>query len=323
MSDELVKQEPATLMKSSDPAIAFHMQWNRYMEIARTVAKAGMLNKNWDSAEKIMMGFMKCHELGLPVMTGITSMFVVNGKVSIEVNLMRAIIDSSGECEKKEITEGEGFCKVFTRRKKDGQEFTSMFTIAEARTAKLLDKDNWKYYPKDMLRARAEAINYRQQFSHLLYGMVYTPDELSTIDVYQPDGSVVVVSYDEGAEFKRINEKLREMSQKPNLYTPDDIMQYMLNNAPDIDKMSEQKRASLMFTYHGIVKKFGEKYVIARHSESNPKSSTDTASNSGTEFGAIRTPDGASGATDESVNSSTATETKTPSGATENVVGKG
>jgi len=279
MSDIVKSEQNAVVL--NDPALIFHQQWAKWEQIATTVYKAQMLNKVWDSPAKIMMGFMKCHELGLPAMTGISAMYIVNGKVGLEVNLMRAIIDASGQCVEKKITESDGLCRVYTKRK-DGQEFTSLFTIQDARTAGLMTKDNWKSYPKDMLRARAEAINYRQQFSHLLHGLVYTPEELGAPVVINETGEVIVpaeIVFDEKLEFERINNQLRKYIE--NKSTPiEDIKQFIEVNLSDIEKLPDNKKRLIMNTYNMIAKKHGDQYVIVGlHQQEKPAESTTESAN--------------------------------------------
>lgn len=55
---------------------------------------------------------------------------------------------------------------------------TSEFTIEDARRAGLLDKDNWKRYPRSMLFARALTAGARWYTPDLFDGPAYTPDEL-------------------------------------------------------------------------------------------------------------------------------------------------
>jgi hypothetical protein len=57
------------------------------------------------------------------------------------------------------------------------EEVTGSFTIEEAKNADLLKKDNWKFYPKRMLKARAVSYAVRDLFPDIFAG-VYAPDEI-------------------------------------------------------------------------------------------------------------------------------------------------
>lgn len=71
------------------------------------------------------------------------------------------------------------------------QKVKSSFTISDAKAAELLDKTNWKRYPKRMLDARAYAIGAREIADDFLNG-IYTPDELGANSFIDDNGREIV-----------------------------------------------------------------------------------------------------------------------------------
>lgn len=281
MEQSLTKSGENSIVQRTDPTMVFYQEWNKWQVIATEVYKSQMLSSSWKSPSAVMLGFMKCHELGIPAMTGIMGMYYINGKVSLEINLQNAIIERSGERAEMKIDEGEGFCKIHIKRK-DGMEYTSSFTTEDMRKANLQNKDNWKNYQKDMLRARAFAIVNRVLFSHLLYGMNYVPEELGAVTTYTDGGEEIVIAekvFDESVEFPRINTALQNFSKtKPTI---DELKMFWEINGPDIEKMSDTKRGLLTTMYNRIAKQFGEDYVIKRTSEQAPTDATIITESSG------------------------------------------
>jgi hypothetical protein len=108
---------------------------------------------------------------------------------------MAALVWGSGKCERLDIVESTSeICRVVAQRK-GGVAFEAKFTMAEARNIKygrenriLAEKDNYRNYGVDMLRARATARACRAVFPDILFGC-YIPDEIEeTIVPTEPRG---------------------------------------------------------------------------------------------------------------------------------------
>lgn len=113
-------------------------------------------------------------ELGLPPATSLRVIHVIEGRASLSADLMAGLAMQSGVSLEYLQNDNVG-CKIrWTRGKSTG---IVMFTIDDARTAGLLNKDNWKKYPAAMLSARATARAARQAAPDRLAGC-YTPDEI-------------------------------------------------------------------------------------------------------------------------------------------------
>ena len=148
--------------------------------VAMTVAKSGLFGAK--TPEQAFVAIATGMELGLKPMQALRNIVVVQGRPTFSADGGFAVVRNHPEYggirwEKQDDKEAR--C-VITRVSKGGQlkeEFPGSFTIKEAATAGLANKDNWKNYPARMLRARALSYACRDAFPDVLNGL-YTPDEI-------------------------------------------------------------------------------------------------------------------------------------------------
>lgn len=125
------------------------------------------------SVPKTTAAILYARELGLPPMTGLASIHVVNGRPGISAELMRAMVLDAGH-EYRIRANTNDVCRIAGRRKADRddpdawQEFS--FTRAEAQTAGLAGKDTYKFWGSDMLLARASTRMCRAIFTDVIKG---------------------------------------------------------------------------------------------------------------------------------------------------------
>ena len=149
--------------------------------VALTVAKSGLFGAK--TPEQAFVAIATGMELGLKPMQALRNIVVVQGRPTFSADGGFAVVRNHPEYggirwEKQDDKEAR--C-VITRVSKGGQlkeEFPGSFTIKEAATAGLANKDNWKNYPARMLRARALSYACRDAFPDVLNGL-YTPDEIA------------------------------------------------------------------------------------------------------------------------------------------------
>ena len=118
-------------------------------------------------------------EIGLPEMTALNELYVVNGSVGMSGKAMMSLIFRAGHIIKMSLSPDEGRAHAwrrdpFTHELIDMGEFT--FTREDAETAGLIDKDNYKGYPTDMLGWKAVARAVRFAFPDVIMG--YLPGEI-------------------------------------------------------------------------------------------------------------------------------------------------
>lgn len=123
-----------------------------------------------------------CLEAGLHLSTANTGLYIVNGKLAVQSNVIAAKLRQhpNYDYEIKEHTDKVCTIEIWRlgRSGEWGIAGVSTFTIEEARKADLLKKDVWMHYPKNMLFGRALTNGYRW-YAPDVFGMpLYIPEEL-------------------------------------------------------------------------------------------------------------------------------------------------
>lgn len=143
---------------------------------AQMVVASDLCPRGFKKPEQVMLALEAGAELGLRPFQSLQALAVINGKVSIYGDALKAIVEASPECEYiVETVEGEGekmiaCCKA--KRRNRPQECIRFFTYQDAKLAGLLGKDTYKQFPKRMFQMRARSYCLRDQFADLLCGLV-------------------------------------------------------------------------------------------------------------------------------------------------------
>lgn len=150
------------------------------MDMARVFSESGFFPAARDAAKacvKILAG----RELGLGPVASMQNIHCFDGKVTLGVHVMAALIKRSGRYDYHVTAATREQCIIeyfdVTGGSAGGSMGTSSFTIEEAKAAGLMGKDNWKKYPEDMLYSRAMARGARRYCPDVFMGAAYTPEE--------------------------------------------------------------------------------------------------------------------------------------------------
>jgi hypothetical protein len=138
-------------------------------------------NKPADILSAVLIG----KELGIQPMEAISSLYLVNGTVSMSGKLMSALVHRAGHQLEVHITKTKSTVTCF-RRQPDGElmEVGSIsFGAEEAKLAGLDQKDTYLAYPTIMWTWRAISQACRIYFADVLSGVAYVPEE---VDVEAP-----------------------------------------------------------------------------------------------------------------------------------------
>ena len=160
---------------------------------ATAVIASGLAPKSFRTPEAVLIAVQMGAEVGLKPMQSLQNIAVINGRPSLWGDAMKALVESSPECEYiQEYTEGSGdaltaVCEAKRRGRPNPS--TERFSVRDARLAGLWGKAGpWMQYPARMLKLRARGFALRDQFPDLLCGMVsaeeagdYPQAELPTI----------------------------------------------------------------------------------------------------------------------------------------------
>lgn len=129
----------------------FTTDLSEQFKMASLLAKSGILSKDLNTPEKLFLLLQQGKELGLQPMQSLNNIYVVNGKTAISAKMMLSLAIKAGITyrfvEWTDLT-----CKMIFKRGEWEMEID--YTMEEAKKANLTWKDNWKSYPKEMLKSR-------------------------------------------------------------------------------------------------------------------------------------------------------------------------
>ncbi len=150
-------------------------------KIARTEFVPGGLRGKPDAiAACVLFG----HELGIPPMASLSKIHVIDGRPAMAAELMRATVLREGhEVWFEDTTTTRA--TVCARRKEWPEDRVTRvtWTMDDARKAGLDGRQNWRKYPRAMLKARASSEICRDVFPDVLGGISYSIEELDDGDV--------------------------------------------------------------------------------------------------------------------------------------------
>jgi len=112
-------------------------------------------------------------ELGVPPMTSLANIHVIQGKPGLSALVMRALIQSKGH-DWQDVHVSDTRVVVRGRRKGESEWTEASFTADQAAKAKIMLGG----YPQDKLYARATARLARRKFADVIAGMPYSAEEL-------------------------------------------------------------------------------------------------------------------------------------------------
>lgn len=143
------------------------------------LVKSGFLPPSIKSVEQAVAVALKGFELGLPIMTSYSHINIIQGKPTISAELMLALIYR--DCQGCVITfvKIEDDCCILEAARPGGKPHTFKYDTTDAKYAGLLNRSQWKQYPRAMFRSRCVSEMARTLFPDAIMGCSYTPEELS------------------------------------------------------------------------------------------------------------------------------------------------
>lgn len=135
------------------------------------------------TAEEAAIKLLFCWENGLPLTAANNGLYIVNGRIAAQTNIIAAQLRRHPDYDYEviEVTD-KGATVAILRRNSKGEMAEigrASFTEADASRAGLLAKDNWKGYPDDLYFARALSRAQRRYAPDVFMQPVYTPEELN------------------------------------------------------------------------------------------------------------------------------------------------
>jgi hypothetical protein len=176
---DLVKSEARQLVRNIDDLA----------RVSKLLADSGYFTDARDAAQcgvKVLAGL----EMGIGAFSSMAGIHVIKGKPSIGAGLMAAAVKRSGKYNYRVTKHTASECVIdfFERGEPCG---TSSFSMDDAKAAGLVNNDNWKRAPRNMLFARALSNGVRWYAPDVFDVSTYVPEELGA-DV-DDEGNVVRV----------------------------------------------------------------------------------------------------------------------------------
>lgn len=166
--------------------------WAAMRDIANTLAKTEFVPRNMQHRpDAVLAAILYGRSLNLHASQALQQIAVINGRPTMSAELMMAKIREAGHSIVISAESDEAVT-ITARRADTGDMHTETWSIEQAKQAGLTGKDNWKQYPKAMLRARAISATARLLFPDALLGISYTPEEAQSIravEVIEGNGS--------------------------------------------------------------------------------------------------------------------------------------
>jgi hypothetical protein len=154
--------------------------------LAQGLSRSGLIRKELQGKpDDCAVIILTSLELGVPLMTGLRQIAVINGKPFLESSLMQAICYGHPDiCEYiRPVSRGDAGAVWEAKRRGYDEPMVGEFTRADAERAGLLSKQGvWQQYARDMMSHRALARACRAAFPDLVGG-IYVSGEYDVLDV--------------------------------------------------------------------------------------------------------------------------------------------
>lgn len=145
--------------------------------MAQAVAQSGLFGMK--SPEQAMALMLVAQAEGLHPATAARDYHVIQGRPALKADAMLARFMQAGGKVKWSSYTGE--CVKATFSHPQGGEVEVEWTLAQAKSIGLANKETWRQYPRQMLRARVVSEGIRTVFPGVAVG-VYTPEEVADFE---------------------------------------------------------------------------------------------------------------------------------------------
>lgn len=160
------------------PSVAFEHQ----CRMAEAFANSGLFGiKNADQALALMA---LCEAEGLHPAIAVRDYHIIQGKPALKADAMMARFQSAGGRVKWTAMSDDRVCGEFSHPAGGTVEID--WDVKRATTAGFWGKDNWKKFPRAMLRARVISEGIRSVFPGVVVG-TYTPEEVADFEPVKPE----------------------------------------------------------------------------------------------------------------------------------------
>lgn len=164
------------------------------LELGKVFAESGVFPDIKSAAQgyiKILAG----KELGLSPMQSLNSFFFVAGRLGIISQAMAALVKKSGKYDYRIISHTDQECEIEFSKISEDKEIIigkSKFDIKMAAKAGIVNKDNWKNYPMNMLFARSLMNGVRWYCPDAVSAFTYSVEELEDLNFLKKEEIITI-----------------------------------------------------------------------------------------------------------------------------------
>ncbi len=167
--------------------------WQTMCNQANVLVKSGFLPSSIKNAEQAIAIMMKGHEVGFPPMQAFSHINIIQGKPCTSAEAQLALIYKNCPGAKINFIKLDNTgCEIEASRP-NGKPTIFKFEQEDAKLAGLLNKDNWKKFPRAMYRSRAVSEMARSMFPDSIMGLSYTPEEINPDFEVDDNGQTIVI----------------------------------------------------------------------------------------------------------------------------------
>lgn len=161
-------------------AIAAPIEWDRELRGAGYLIRSGLCPKDVRTPEAALFIILAGRDLGLSPVAALRNIHIIQGKVELSADMQLSLFASrGGRFQWKQVSETEATIELHAPWLLAPH--ISKWTMEDARRAGLANGDNWKKYPKAMLRSRAITSGLKDIGFDATAG-VYAPGEMDGSD---------------------------------------------------------------------------------------------------------------------------------------------
>lgn len=180
----MTEQSTALALHTEHSALQLAYEPRNFAELKDaciTLFQSRLLPKAITSVEAAVYIAVRGRELGLSLGQSFAAIHIIDGKTVLSGDLIAARVRRSKACKSWRIVKFTSEeVAISTQRHDDSEPTTLSWTMADAKRAGLDSKDNWRKFPRAMLRARCSAELARAVYPEEALGM-YDPDELPSV----------------------------------------------------------------------------------------------------------------------------------------------
>ena len=157
-------------------------------ELAGIFIQSGLF-KDTREVSQAVVKILAGQELGVGAFTAMRGINIIEGQLAPNAGLTSALIKQHPDYDYRVIVSNREECELefYCKGEPIGK---TKWEVRDAELAGVLNKYNWKKYPRAMYFARAMTEGARQHTPHIFMGSVYVPEELGA-EGYSIDASIV------------------------------------------------------------------------------------------------------------------------------------